>query len=83
VDIFALGCLFYYTLTSGGHPYGDRFEREVNIMRDVKDLSALERFGEEGTEATDLISEMLSFEARARCVFSSSFLFFTEYALYC
>ncbi|KAF8166060.1 hypothetical protein BJ912DRAFT_889548 [Pholiota molesta] len=66
VDIFALGCLFYYTLTSGGHPYGDRFEREVNIMRDVKDLSALERFGEEGTEATDLISGMLSFEARAR-----------------
>jgi serine/threonine-protein kinase/endoribonuclease IRE1 len=83
VDIFALGCLFYYTLTSGGHPYGDRFEREVNIMRDVKDLSALERFGEEGTEATDLISGMLSFEARARCVLSSSFLFFTEYALYC
>ncbi|KAF9483305.1 hypothetical protein BDN70DRAFT_891865 [Pholiota conissans] len=66
VDIFALGCLFYYTLTNGGHPYGDRFEREVNIMRDTKDLSALERFGEEGTEATDLISSMLSFEARAR-----------------
>ncbi|PPQ92502.1 hypothetical protein CVT25_010335 [Psilocybe cyanescens] len=66
VDIFALGCLFYYTLTNGGHPYGDRFEREVNIMRDEKDLSGLERYGEEGTEAKNLIEAMLSFEARQR-----------------
>ncbi len=66
VDIFALGCLFYYTLTSGGHPYGDKFEREVNIIRDAKDLNSLQRFGEEGTEATDLISGMLSLEARDR-----------------
>ncbi|KAF8873807.1 hypothetical protein CPB84DRAFT_1817965 [Gymnopilus junonius] len=66
VDIFALGCLFYYTLTNGGHPYGDRFEREVNIMKDCKDLSGLERFGEEGTEAKNLISAMLSFEAPQR-----------------
>ncbi|KDR77329.1 hypothetical protein GALMADRAFT_246698 [Galerina marginata CBS 339.88] len=66
VDIFALGCLFYYTLTNGGHPYGDRFEREVNIMRDEKDLSGLERFGEEGTEATHLIQGMVSFEAKGR-----------------
>uniref|UniRef100_A0A8H7XUV1 non-specific serine/threonine protein kinase n=1 Tax=Psilocybe cubensis TaxID=181762 RepID=A0A8H7XUV1_PSICU len=66
VDIFALGCLFYYTLTNGGHPYGDRFEREVNIMRDEKDLSGLERYGEEGTEAKNLIEAMLSFEARKR-----------------
>ncbi|KAF9559781.1 hypothetical protein CPC08DRAFT_637341 [Agrocybe pediades] len=66
VDIFALGCLFYYTLTSGGHPYGDRFEREVNIMRDAKDLSGLDRFGEEGTEAKHLIEQMLSFEPKGR-----------------
>ena len=70
VDIFALGCLFYYTITNGGHPYGDRFEREGNIMRDVKDLSGLERFGEEGTEAKDLIGAMLSYEPSGRCVFS-------------
>ena len=69
VDIFALGCLFYYTLTNGGHPYGDRFEREINIMKDTKDLSGLERFGEEGTEAKNLISAMLSFEAPQRYCF--------------
>lgn len=66
VDIFALGCLFYYILTSGEHPYGDRYEREVNIIKDYKNMSALESFGEEGLEAIDLISKMLAPEAARR-----------------
>ncbi|KAF7366656.1 hypothetical protein MSAN_00923500 [Mycena sanguinolenta] len=66
VDIFALGCLFYYTLTSGSHPFGDRFEREANIMKGAKNLQGLERFGEEGGEAVNLISSMLDAEARER-----------------
>ncbi|KIJ63631.1 hypothetical protein HYDPIDRAFT_113122 [Hydnomerulius pinastri MD-312] len=63
VDIFALGCLFYYVLTNGQHPFGDRFEREVNIIRNVKCLEGLERFGEEGSEGVDLIGKMLDPEA--------------------
>ena len=61
VDIFALGCLFYYTLTNGGHPYGDRFERDGNIFKDNKQLSLLTHFcsTEETTEAQDLITCML------------------------
>ncbi|PFH53439.1 hypothetical protein AMATHDRAFT_54469 [Amanita thiersii Skay4041] len=66
VDIFALGCLFYYTLTSGGHPFGDKYEREVNILKDAKSLKGLERFGEEGSEAVDLITQMLNPEASQR-----------------
>jgi serine/threonine-protein kinase/endoribonuclease IRE1 len=69
VDIFALGCVFYYVLTNGGHPYGDRFERDVNIIRDEKTLSGLEHFGEEGSEVVDLIGSMLEPEARSRLVF--------------
>lgn len=68
VDIFALGCLFYYTLTSGGHPFGDRFEREGNIFKNAKNLEGLQRFGEEGSEAADLITLMLDPEASARFV---------------
>ena len=68
VDIFALGCLYYYCLANGGHPFGDRFEREVNILRDHKSLEGLEGFGEEGSEAVDLISSMLAPEAADRCV---------------
>ena len=66
VDIFALGCLYYYTLTNGNHPYGDRFERESNIMKDVKNLDGLESFGEEGTEAVNLIEQMLDTDASKR-----------------
>ncbi|KAJ6612782.1 hypothetical protein B0H10DRAFT_2051023 [Mycena sp. CBHHK59/15] len=66
VDIFALGCLFYYTLTNGGHPFGDRFEREANILKGAKSLDGLERFGEEGEEAVDLIAAMLHGEAQGR-----------------
>lgn len=63
VDIFALGCLFYYVLTNGLHPFGDRFEREVNILKNAKSLDGLKQFGEEGSEAVDLITIMLDPEA--------------------
>jgi len=66
VDIFALGCLFYYVLTNGSHPYGDRFEREVNIMKDEKSLDGVMHFGEEGVEAIDLITSMLHPESSGR-----------------
>lgn len=66
VDIFALGCLFYYTLTSGGHPFGDRYEREGNILKSARDLSGLEAFGEEGIEAIDLIGKMVADASPAR-----------------
>jgi serine/threonine-protein kinase/endoribonuclease IRE1 len=66
VDIFALGCLFYYVLTNGLHPFGDRFEREVNILKNTKSLDGLAQFGEEGSEAVDLITKMLDPEAYNR-----------------
>ncbi|KAL7721519.1 KEN domain-containing protein [Entamoeba marina] len=34
VDIFTLGCLFYYISTTN-HPYGDSVERQRNIIRGV------------------------------------------------
>ncbi|OSC99656.1 kinase-like protein [Trametes coccinea BRFM310] len=66
VDIFALGCLYYYVLTNGLHPFGDRYEREFNILKNAKNLEGLERFGEEGAEGVDLITRMLSPEAYDR-----------------
>ena len=68
VDVFALGCLFYYVLTNGLHPYGDKYEREVNILKNSKNLDGLERFGEEGKEAVGLIAQMLDPEAPKRSV---------------
>ena len=55
VDIFSLGCLFYYILTKGEHPYGDHIHREANIIKDNKDLSLICS----NEEALDLITRML------------------------
>ena len=32
VDIFSLGCVFFYLMSRGHHPFGERFEREKNIL---------------------------------------------------
>ena len=34
IDIFSLGCVFYYILTGGYHPFGDRYLREGNIIKE-------------------------------------------------
>jgi hypothetical protein len=33
VDIFSAGCVLYYILSGGNHPFGQNFEREVNIRK--------------------------------------------------
>ncbi|KAI1787270.1 kinase-like domain-containing protein [Ganoderma leucocontextum] len=59
VDIFPLGCLYYYVLTQGLHPLGRLFEREPNILNNVQKLQGLEQLGEEGEEGRALIKRML------------------------
>lgn len=67
IDIFSLGCVFYYILTCGGHPFGDRYLREGNIVRGEYDLSALKQHcPNDWVEATHLISTMISFNPKAR-----------------
>lgn len=41
VDVFSAGCIVYYTLTRGKHPFGTEPEREYKIVHDKPDLSAL------------------------------------------
>lgn len=74
VDIFALGCLGYYCLTGGKHPYGDLTECEDNILRDQKSLQDLEGLDEDVPEAVDLITSMLAYKAADRCVCPSQLL---------
>jgi len=42
VDIFSLGCVFYYILSKGEHPFGKRFEREKNILNQKHSLNMLD-----------------------------------------
>ncbi|KXS11903.1 hypothetical protein M427DRAFT_101811 [Gonapodya prolifera JEL478] len=59
VDIFSAGCVFYYVLTDGDHPFGDRYLREGNILKGKYSLARLDGLGEEGVEAMDLIGRMI------------------------
>lgn len=36
VDIFSAGCVLYYVLSGGDHPFGESFERELNIRKCVQ-----------------------------------------------
>lgn len=66
VDIFSLGCVFFYVLTNGAHPFDmDRNEvwtimREFNIKRNNSNFSKLRDLGDEAEEPMHLVTWMLS-----------------------
>eukprot|EP00124_Ichthyophonus_hoferi_P001609 Ihof_evm9s88 gene=Ihof_evmTU9s88 len=62
VDIFSAGCVFYYVLSGGKHPFDPTFERERNIRLNKSSLSAIES----SIEAYDLISHMIEIQPEAR-----------------
>ncbi|KAI9931421.1 hypothetical protein ASPWEDRAFT_58179 [Aspergillus wentii DTO 134E9] len=68
IDIFSLGCVFYYVLTRGGHPFdkNGKFMREANIVKGNYNLDDLQRLGDYAFEAHDLIQSMLSLDPRRR-----------------
>ena len=41
VDIFSMGCVYYFVLTKGSHPFGDILRRQANILQQEYDLSEL------------------------------------------
>ncbi|KAL3514882.1 hypothetical protein ACH5RR_027599 [Cinchona calisaya] len=56
VDLFSLGCLLFFCITGGKHPFGESLERDMNIVNNRKDLFLIENL----PEATDLISSLLN-----------------------
>lgn len=56
VDIFSLGCILFFCMTGGRHPFGKCFERDINILNNKKDLFFVEFI----PEAEDLISHLLN-----------------------
>ena len=53
VDTFSLGCLLHFCLTGGGHPFGERYERDANVLKGSPDLRAIAHL----PEASDLVGD--------------------------
>ncbi|TFY80761.1 hypothetical protein EWM64_g3250 [Hericium alpestre] len=66
IDIFALGCLFYYVLSRGENPFGMFYEQGSNIRANRYSLDALDQGREGMRHAQDLIRWMLEHESSAR-----------------
>lgn len=58
-DIFSYGCVFYYVLSGGLHPFGDSFRRQGNILAGQYKLDKL-NYLENEYEARDLLKQMLN-----------------------
>uniref|UniRef100_A0A182QMN2 non-specific serine/threonine protein kinase n=1 Tax=Anopheles farauti TaxID=69004 RepID=A0A182QMN2_9DIPT len=65
VDIFSLGCVFYYVLSDGFHPFGDNLKRQANILSDESDLGMLRRENSHPDYRTILAEEIVSDMIRA------------------
>ena len=68
IDIFSLGCVFYYCLTQGSHPFDKdgKFMREANIVKGLFNLDGLDCMGDYQWEAKNLVGAMLSKNPKER-----------------
>ena len=68
IDIFSLGCVFYFVLTNGSHPFDrdGRYMREPNVIKGHYSLDELARLGDYQWEARDLISSMIHHDPKLR-----------------
>ena len=68
VDIFSLGCVYYYVLSGGSHPFGESFRRQANILSGECNLSKdLSDAGVDDQVVTkSLIYKMLKNDPNAR-----------------
>lgn len=71
IDIFAAGCVFYYILSGGEHPFGDRYMREMNIVKGNFKVEKCSSGGEndldeEISESKDLIKRMIAKDPKKR-----------------
>eukprot|EP00457_Paulinella_chromatophora_P001165 gb/GEZN01001167.1/.p1 GENE.gb/GEZN01001167.1/~~gb/GEZN01001167.1/.p1 ORF type:complete len:998 (-),score=86.89 gb/GEZN01001167.1/:191-3184(-) len=62
VDIFSAGCIIFYVLTHGQHPYGPPLERDLNITRNHVSLGGLDCL----PEAQELVEVMINPNADER-----------------
>ncbi|KAG6469066.1 hypothetical protein ZIOFF_073764 [Zingiber officinale] len=62
VDLFSLGCILFFCITKGKHPFGNHFERDSNIVKNHMDLFLVDHI----PEAEHLLCQLLHPEPQMR-----------------
>ncbi|CAL8330900.1 unnamed protein product [Lota lota] len=82
VDVFSAGCVFYYVVSRGQHPFGDALRRQVNILAGEYTLSHFMEDTHDDVIARDLIERMISAAPESRpstsCVLKHPFFWIPE-----
>uniref|UniRef100_A0AAQ6ACY3 non-specific serine/threonine protein kinase n=1 Tax=Amphiprion ocellaris TaxID=80972 RepID=A0AAQ6ACY3_AMPOC len=66
VDIFSAGCVFYYVVSQGSHPFGKSLQRQASILLGTSSLDYLQSDRHGDIVARDLIEQMLSMDPHRR-----------------
>ncbi|ODM91465.1 Serine/threonine-protein kinase/endoribonuclease IRE1 [Orchesella cincta] len=64
-DIFSLGCVFYYVLTNGKHPFGGQVMRNANILIGKHEIDP-QRLSCSAAENVKIITLMISKDVKLR-----------------
>uniref|UniRef100_A0AAR2JA47 Serine/threonine-protein kinase/endoribonuclease IRE1 n=1 Tax=Pygocentrus nattereri TaxID=42514 RepID=A0AAR2JA47_PYGNA len=66
VDVFSAGCVFYYVVSRGQHPFGDTLRRQANILSGAYSLEHFMEDIHEDVIGRNLIEKMISAEPESR-----------------
>ncbi|XP_048408198.1 serine/threonine-protein kinase/endoribonuclease IRE1 isoform X2 [Stegostoma tigrinum] len=82
IDIFSAGCVFYYAISEGKHPFGDPLRRQSNISLGKYNLQHFEQEVYENVVGRHLIEQMISEDPKqrpsAQCVLKHPFFWTKE-----
>ncbi|XP_017261734.1 serine/threonine-protein kinase/endoribonuclease IRE1 [Kryptolebias marmoratus] len=82
VDVFSAGCVFYYVVSRGQHPFGDSLRRQINILSGEYSLVHFMEDIHDDVIAKDLIEQMIGADAETRpstaCVLKHPFFWSPE-----
>ncbi|KAJ8460495.1 hypothetical protein OPV22_033421 [Ensete ventricosum] len=62
MDLFSLGCILFFCITKGKHPFGKSFERDANIINNRMDLFLVDHI----PEAEHLLCQLLHPDPKMR-----------------
>nr|XP_013808558.1 PREDICTED: serine/threonine-protein kinase/endoribonuclease IRE1 isoform X4 [Apteryx mantelli mantelli] len=76
------GCVFYYVVSEGSHPFGKSLQRQANILLGAYSLDSLNAERHEDIVARDLIEQMINMDPQKRpsasCVLKHPFFWSLE-----